>query len=139
VKTRFTSLVKLKKNKMQKSEQFLQKASVNLNSAATALELSYHNLKELETPKSGTVADMLASRVLFHSQMEVINHNKEWVDFAANQVEAAKKQLSTDMIELEKFQYLDFEEIKTELRKRKYKEAKDLDEIALMTYSGKNR
>jgi len=139
VKTRFTSLVKLKKNKVQNSEQFLQKASVNLNSAATALELSNHTLKDLESPKKGTIGEMLASRVLFHSQMDVINHNKEWVDFAVNQVEQAKKQLSVDMMEHEKFQYLDFEEIKAELKKRKYKEAKDLDEIALMTYARKIR
>jgi len=43
------------------------------------------------------------------------------------------------MMEHEKFQYLDFEEIKAELKKRKFKEAKDLDEIALMTYAKKNR
>jgi len=139
VKTRFSSLVKLKKNTMQKSEEILQKANINLNSASTALESSYLSLRDLKTPKSGTIGDMLASRVLFHSQMDLINHNKEWVDFATNQVVQAKKQLKLDMMEHEKFQYLEFEEIKEELKKRKLKEAKDLDEIALMTYTGKNR
>ncbi|MDD5399590.1 MAG: flagellar export protein FliJ [Sulfurimonas sp.] len=139
MKTRFSSLVKLKKNSMQKSEEMLQKANINLNSASTALESSHLSLKELESPKSGTVGEMLASRVLFHSQMETINHNKEWVGFATNQVVQAKKQLKLDMMEHEKFQYLEFEEIKEELKKRKLKEAKDLDEIALMTYTRKNR
>lgn len=138
MKTRFTSLVKLKKNKMKKSEEFLQKANVNLNSASTALESSYLLLKDLETPSKGSMREMLSSRVLFNSQMETIKHNKEWVDFAANQVTQAKNQLKKDMIEHEKFQYLEFEEIKNELKKRKIKEAKDLDEIALMTYTGKN-
>ena len=119
VKTQFTSLVKLKKNKLQKSEQFLQKSNVNLNSASTSLELSYRLLQELETPKSGNVSQMLASRVLFHSQMDLISHNKEWVEFATDQVEMAKKQLSSDMIEYEKFQYLELEEIKAELKKAK--------------------
>ncbi|MDD5372915.1 MAG: flagellar export protein FliJ [Sulfurimonas sp.] len=139
MKTRFSSLVKLKKNTMQKSEEILQKANIDLNSASTALESSYLSLKELESPSSGTVGEMLASRVLFHSQMDTINHNKEWVGFAANQVAQAKKQLKLDMMEHEKFQYLEFEEIKEELKKRKLKEAKDLDEIALMTYTRKNR
>lgn len=124
---------------MQKSEEMLQKANANLNSASTALEFSYLSLKALESPKSGTVGEMLASRVLFHSQMDAINHNKEWVGFATNQVAQAKKQLKLDMMEHEKFQYLEFEEIKEELKKRKLKEAKDLDEIALMTYTRKNR
>ncbi len=139
MKTRFTSLVKLKKNGMKKSEEFLQKANANLNSAATALESSYLSLQDLEIPKNGIMGEMLASRVLFHSQMDTINHNKEWVDFASNQVAQAKNKLKKDMIEHEKFQYLEFEDIKNELKKRKLKEAKDLDEIALMTFTGKKR
>ncbi|WP_246032283.1 flagellar export protein FliJ [Sulfurimonas crateris] len=139
MKTRFTPLVKFKKNTMQKSEQFLQKANGNLNSASMALELSYRSLKDVEPPKSGKMGEMLASRVLLDSQRELINHNKEWVSFASNQVEQAKKQLKADMLEHEKFQYLEFEEIKQEMKKRNSAEAKYLDEIALMTYNGKKR
>ncbi|MDQ1268355.1 MAG: hypothetical protein QG560_998, partial [Campylobacterota bacterium] len=84
-------------------------------------------------------SEMLASRTLLNSQRELINHNREWVGFAANQVNQAKKQLKLDMIEHEKFQYLELQEIKQELQKRKLKEAKELDEIALMTYMEKNR
>ncbi|MDQ1337419.1 MAG: hypothetical protein QG617_386 [Campylobacterota bacterium] len=139
MKTRFSPLVKIKKNSMQKSEQVLQKANANLNSATTALEQSYNSLKDVEPPKSGTMSEMLASRTLLNSQRELINHNREWVGFAANQVNQAKKQLKLDMIEHEKFQYLELQEIKQELQKRKLKEAKELDEIALMTYMEKNR
>ena len=139
MKTRFTPLVKLKKNTMQKSEQSLQKANTNLNSAIAALESSYTLLKDIELPKSGTMGEMLASRILLDSQRELINHNKEWVEFATNQSNQAKKQFKIDMMEHEKFQYLELQEIKQELKKRKLKEAKDLDEIALMTYNGKNR
>ncbi|MDO9265471.1 MAG: flagellar export protein FliJ [Sulfurimonas sp.] len=139
MKTRFSPLVKVKKNIMQKSEQFLQKANTNLNSATTALEQSYNSLKDVEPPKSGTMSEMLASRTLLNSQRELIKHNREWVGFATNQVNQAKQQLKLDMIEHEKFQYLELQEIKQELQKRKAKEAKELDEIALMTYNGKNR
>jgi flagellar biosynthesis chaperone FliJ len=139
VKTRFTPLVKFKKNTMQKSEQFLQKSNANLNSAAIALELSYSSLEDVEPPKSGRMSDMLASRVLLGSQRELISHNKEWVAFASNQVNQAKKQLKVDMMEHEKFQYLEFQEIKQELKKRKAQETKNLDEIALMAYNGKKK
>ena len=139
MKSRFTPLVKFKKNTMQKSEQFLQKANGNLNSAAIALELSYSSLEDVEQPKSGKMSDMLASRVLLGSQRELINHNKEWVAFASNQVTQAKKQLKVDMMEHEKFQYLELQEIKQELKKRKVAEAKNLDEIALMAYNGKKK
>jgi len=139
VKTRFTPLVKFKKNTMQKSEQFLQKANANLNSAAIALELSYSSLEDVEPPKNGRMSDMLASRVLLGSQRELINHNKEWVEFASNQVNQAKKQLKVDMMEHEKFQYLELQEIKQEFKKRKAQETKNLDEIALMAYNGNKK
>lgn len=124
---------------MQNSEQVLQKANSNLNSATMALELSYNSLKDVEPPRSGTMSEMLASRTLLSSQRELISHNKRWVTFATSQVNEAKKQLKLDMIEHEKFQYLELQEIKQELQKRKLKEAKELDEIALMTYTEKNR
>ena len=139
MKSRFSPLVKVKKNSMQKSERFLQKATVNLNSASSALELSYNTLKEITPPSRGSMSQMLASRTLLSSQRELIKHNQEWVTFAKNQIEQAKAQLKADMIELEKFQYLELQEIKQELKKKAMLEAKNLDEVALMTYMGKNR
>jgi flagellar export protein FliJ len=139
VKSRFTPLVKIKKNSMQSSERFLQRANNNLNSATSALELSYNSLKDLGSPQKGAMREMLATRALLDSQREIINHNKEWIAFAKNQVTQAKEQLKIDMIEYEKFKYLELQEIKAELKKMNAKEAKDLDEIALMTYIGKAR
>ncbi|MCK9472626.1 flagellar export protein FliJ [Sulfurimonas sp.] len=139
MKSRFTPLVKFKKNTMQKSEQSLQKANSNLNRAAVALEFSYSSLQDVQPPKTGKMSEMLASRMLLDSQRELINHNKEWVEFASKQVNQAKEQLKIDMIEHEKFQYLEIQEIKQELKKIKIAEAKNLDEIALISYNGKKR
>lgn len=138
MKTRFSSLVKLKKSTMQKSERVVQKANADLNSAAMALEISYNSLKDVEPPKTGTMGEMLASRTLLASQRGVIENNHQWVSFAKNQVEIAKEQLKLDMIEHEKFKYLELEEIKKEIKRIKVQEAKDLDEVALMTYGQKN-
>ena len=138
MKTRFSSLVALKKSAMEKSEQSLQAANADFNSASMALQQSYQSLEDVSLPQSGTMADMLAMRTLFDSQRELIQHNKEWVEFAQDQVNQAREQLKTDMIEHEKFKYLEVEEIKKILEERKLKESKDLDEVALMTYSKKN-
>jgi len=138
MKTRFTSLVKLKKNTMQKSERVVQKANADLNSAAMALQISYDSLKDVDPPKFGTMGDFLASRTLLDSQRGIIKHNSAWVGFAKNQVNKAKEQLKLDMIDFEKFKYLELQEIKKEVKKKKIQEAKDLDEVALMTYSRKD-
>ena len=138
MKTRFSSLVTLKKNTMQKSEQVVQKANIDLNRAKRALELSYNSLNEIDTPTSGNISDLLAQRTLLSSQRGLINHNTDWVGYAQKQLELSKQQLKLDMIEHEKFKYLELEEIKKIIKEQKIKEAKQLDEVALMTFGQKD-
>jgi len=139
MKTRFSSLVTLKKSNMNKSERVVQSANADLNSATMALQLSYNSLSDIESPNSGSMSKMLASRSLVDSQRGVINNNKEWVGFAKTQVESAKEQLKLDMIEHEKFKYLELMEIKKMIQAIKIQEAKDLDEIALMTHARRDK
>ncbi|MFT7003452.1 MAG: H2-forming N5,N10-methylenetetrahydromethanopterin dehydrogenase-like enzyme [Sulfurimonas sp.] len=140
MKTRFTPLVKLKKNTMQMSERVVQKANADLNTASMALETSYESIKEIILPQSGHMSQFLESKTLLASARGLIQHNKEWVEFAQNQVAQAKEKLKFDMMEHEKFKYLELQEVQKEIKKIKLKEAKDLDEVALMThsYKGKN-
>ena len=138
MKTRFSSLVTLKKNTMKKSERVVQSANADLNSAVMALEISRNSLNSIGTPESGIMNDFLASRRLLDSARDLIKHNKEWVKYSQNQVSLAKEQLKLDMLEYEKFKYLDLQEIKKIIKKQKILEAKELDEIALMTHTRKN-
>ena len=138
MKTRFSSLVTLKKSAMDKSERVVQSANADLNSATIALEISYNSLADIESPNSGPMSQLLASRRLLNSQRELIEHNKKWVNFAKQQVEAAKEQLKEDMIEHEKFKHLELLEIKKIIKQKNIEEAKELDEVALMTYGKKN-
>jgi flagellar FliJ-like protein len=102
VKTRFSSLVKLKKTTMEKSERVVQKANADLNSASMALEISYQSIQNITPPQSGSMKEFLANRTLLSSGRGIIEHNKEWVGFAKNQVNEAKEKLKLDMIEHEK-------------------------------------
>ena len=124
---------------MQKSERLVQKANADLSTATKALEVSYESLKDVEAPSSGTIGDLLASRTLLDSQRGLIKHNSEWVSYAKNQVDIAREQFKKDTMEHEKFKYLELEEIKKEIKKLQEKEAKDLDEVALMTFDRKNK
>jgi len=132
--TRFSSLVTIKKSAVDKSERAVQNANKDFHNATQSLELSYSSLGAMELPKSGTIAQMLASRTLINSQRTQISHHKEWVDFASSQLKSAKEKLKLDMIEYEKFKYLELEEMKQMIKQKKIEEAKELDEIALMTY-----
>ena len=61
----------------------------------------------------------------------LIEKNKKWVDFAYSQLVQAKEQLKKDMIEYEKFNYLEVQEMKHIIKKQKEKESKDLDEVII--------
>ena len=135
MKTRYTPLVTVKKNSMQKSERAVESANTTLNSASVALQLSLETLGSLEFPQSGSVKEMLAARSMLDLKRSEIQHNREWVEFAKQTLAQAKEQLKLDMIEYEKFKYLELQEIKKIIAEQKLKEAKELDEIALMTYS----
>ena len=138
MKTRFSSLVTLKKSTMKKSERAVQSANADLNSAVMALEISKNSLNSIDTPQSGIMNDFLASRRLLDSGRDLIKHNQEWTEYAKNQVALVKEQLKIDMVEYEKFKYLDLQEIKKIIKKQKMLEAKELDEVALMTHTRKN-
>ena len=139
MKTRYTSLLSVKKNIMQKSERVLQSANANLNNAQIALQLSFESLDEIDSPKIGRISDFLSSRMLLDTQRSVIRHNKEWVGFAKKEIKNAKEQLKLDMMEYEKFNYLELEEVNKVLKLRKIAEAKELDEVARMTYSNNKK
>ncbi|MDB2562827.1 flagellar export protein FliJ [Sulfurimonas sp.] len=139
MKTRYSSLVTLKKSTVQQSEQALQRANADLNTATIELQLSYDLLETVKPPETGSMAEMNSARGLMELQRDVIRHNQEWIRYAQEQIDLAKVKLKADMIEYEKFHYLELEEIKKKLHEIKVQEAKDLDEVALMTHGRKNK
>jgi len=137
--TRFSSLVKIKKSEMQKKERLVQSANADLNSALVALELSNNAIYDIQIPQNGSMSGFLQTRTLLESSRHLIQHNEEWVEFAKKQAEIAKEELKKSMIEYEKFNYLEVEEIKKIIQKHKLEESKSLDEVALMTHQRKSK
>jgi flagellar biosynthesis chaperone FliJ len=134
MKTRYTPLLKIKKSDLDKCERELQVANQSLNDAKNSLEDAYKMLRQLETPTHGKIQEMLQARNFITVQREVVEDKRNWVEFATHQLQSAVIKLKASNLEYEKFKYLDFEEIKKEMKIRAQKESKELDEIALMTY-----
>ena len=132
--TRYSSLVTLKKNSLDKSQRELQRAYRDLHNADEALNLSYENLQQLDAPEHGNMRQLQASRVMLHSQRELIKHNQEWVAYANKQLTIAQQKAKVSMIEYEKFKYLEHEEVKKMLKREKDAQSKELDEIASITF-----
>jgi len=137
MKTKYSSLVSVKKNIMQKSQRAVQLANLSLQNAQAAHLKSLEDLQYIQTPSQGKISDFLSIRTLLDSQRALIKQNQEWVFFAQKELKVANEKLKEAMIEYEKFQYLEFQEISLELKKQKLQEAKMLDEIALIGHTRK--
>ena len=137
MKTRFAALVKYKHSIVQTSEAELQKANVRLYKAKLELENSLKDLEKLSQPSSGNMQEFLASRSIRDAQMRLIEKNRGWVAFEEQQVKAAQEKLKSDTIEYEKYKYLEAQEIKKLQKQQAILEAKQLDEVALMTFNQK--
>ncbi len=137
MKTRFSSIVKYKHSKMQEDEAAVQKALARLQNAKDALQRSIDDLQQLQAPDEGKMQNFLASRSLLDAQFRLIEKNKEWVAYEEAQLEAAKQQLKSSMIEYEKFKYLEAEEIKKMQKALALKESKRLDELAMISFNQK--
>jgi len=137
LKTRYSSLVAIKKNEMQKQERVLQEANATLTKAKKELENSFLQLQKITQPLQGNMSELLSTRHLLDTQRKLIQHNEEWVAYAQKEVYMAQEALKKAMVEYEKFKYLELQEIETIVAKAKREESKSLDEIALMTFRQK--
>ena len=137
MKTRFSSIVKLKHSKMQEEEVNLQKATQRLNNAKSELERSIAELDNLKEPREGDMQSFLASRSLLDAQFRLIEKNKGWVAYEETQVDTQREVLKQAMFEYEKFKYLEAEEIKKIEKELALKESKRLDELALIGFNQK--
>ncbi|NOQ30402.1 MAG: hypothetical protein GQ570_04670 [Helicobacteraceae bacterium] len=139
MKTKFTPLVKLKKDKLKEAETALAEANVNLKKAQNELQIARDDLLKQEAPQSGSISEFAVSNMLMSAQRETIKAKQKWVEFASQQVTQFKENLKFTSLDYEKFNYLESEQIKERLKEIAILEAKDLDEVALMSFMKKKR
>jgi len=135
MKTKYSPLVQVKKNSMQKSERVLQSANAKLYRLQDELASSIVALESIVTPSSGKISEFLSSKTLLESQRLLIQQKEALVFSVKQEITQAKTQLKFDMIEYEKFNYLDLQELKEFEARQKREAAKELDEVALLIYS----
>lgn len=101
------------------------------------IEDSYNELRSLEIPQGGDFSLFRQMQLLKHRIQDEIGFNKYNLQMAENALIKAMQQLKTANIEHEKFKYLETNEIEKVLKAQKLKEAKALDEVALMMFNRK--
>lgn len=134
MKTRFTSLVKIKKDAMEKCERDFQRREQELYLANTALLEASDALNATTMPASGVITQLLQSRALLDAQRTVVTQQQHKVARARAALESARSALKLAMVEYEKFKFLEAEQIKELLQKQKRAAQRELDEIAVQNF-----
>ena len=138
LKTQYTSLVKIKKTHLDKMEQAVGSCHSTIALLKQKVEASYHELRSLDIPQGGDFSLFRQMQLLKHRITDEIGFNKYNLQLAEQALIKAMQQLKTANIEHEKFKYLETNEIEKVLKAQKLKEAKDLDEVALMMFNRKS-
>lgn len=137
MKTKFTPLVALRKNKVDEAEQLLQKNAQEINSKQVEIDNLVREFAQwsLNEPKSG----------LYQEYLTFSHHKDEYraaIDAKALELAQLKQErvalqenFRIQNMEYEKAKYLDSTEVKKILDALKRKESADMDEISVMLHA----
>ena len=101
------------------------------------IEDAYVELNSIVLPNDGNFSIFTQMQVLKHRAQEDIKFQKYNLELSENALVKAMQQLKTANIEYEKFMYLETTEIDKIIKAQKLQEAKELDEIALISFNRK--
>jgi len=136
-KTKFDSLVKLKKLKVREIENKILKLNSTLQKEIENLKKIENQLLKLEYPKEGSFSLIIQFKTIQNYYLKEIKLKKSQIDFIKHQLSNLENSLKEANLELEKMLYLQGEEIKKIVNRIKKGEAKNLDEIALLLFERK--
>jgi len=137
LKTQYTPLVKIKKQYLDKMEQAVSSCHETIAIVKQKIEDAYVELNSIVLPNDGNFSIFTQMQVLKHRAQEDIKFQKYNLELSENALVKAMQQLKTANIEYEKFMYLETTEIDKIIKAQKLQEAKELDEIALISFNRK--
>ena len=137
MKTQYSSLVKIKKQHLDKMELAVSSCHSTIAQVKEKIEASYTQLRALEIPQDGNFSIYRQMQLLKHRIQDEIAFNKYNLQMAQNALIKAMQQLKTANIEHEKFKFLETNEVEKVLKAQKLKESKALDEVALMMFNNR--
>jgi flagellar export protein FliJ len=137
MKTKFDSVVKVKKQAVDNIERNLQKINTLIRKLKNKTEELNNILLSFKLPDEGDFSLFNQIKHQQHVIMDEIQNVKNQIIMLENRKRSLLEDLKKANIEYEKLKYLQTEEIKKQLKTQKLKEARDMDEIAILLKNGK--
>jgi len=132
MKTKFDSVVKVKKQKVDTIERNLQKINSSIQNLKNKTEELTKTLLSFSLPKEGNFALLNQIKHQQHILRDEIQKLKNQIVILENRKKELLEELKKANIDYEKMKYLQAEEIKKMIKEKRLKEARDMDEIAIL-------
>ena len=138
MRSKFTSIVKVRKQQMDKIETLLAKARLKKSELKKQLALTRQDIENTAVPTSGTISKMR----IFREKLDMLRNEKLKLDESLLVQKAEVKQLQEEYkkahIEYEKIKYLEEQDYEEWMQKLKKQEQRDLDEVSNMLFANKD-
>jgi flagellar export protein FliJ len=132
LKTKYDSIVKIKKESVSKIERDIQKINNAILKIAEKIEDLKESLFKFSFPSSGTFSKIQQAKIAQNALKEEIKTYENQLSMLQSRKKDLLEELKKANIEYEKMKYLQGEEIKKRIKEMRLKEARDMDEIALL-------
>lgn len=135
--SKFTPIVKVRKQQMDKIETLLAKARFQKSELEKKLALTSNEIENTEVPLSGSISVMVG----FRERLDILRKEKarfdEMLSIKINEVNQLQDKYKRAHMEYEKIKYLENQDFEEWIEKIKRQEQLDMDEISNMLFVNK--
>lgn len=140
MKSKYSSVIKVRKQQLDKAEGQLNAAQQRQRDNEIALELSKQQLQDLSAlPQSGLVADLRSNLAMKKVGEEALVRAREKVELSKKEVYHYQFLYKKAYLDYEEMKFLESEELKAWQKQMQKNENKFLDELAtIRAFKGEN-
>lgn len=137
MESRFSAVLKLRKSEVDKVNARLERLNMELTGAREEVAELERKMEAQETPPSGNFALLRQFKLIIDAYKNELRLHRGRVEMLEHRQADLQREYKERQIEYEKIHYLHTQEIKAKLEAIKVREAKELDEIAVMRHAGR--
>jgi flagellar export protein FliJ len=138
MKSKFADIVKIRKRKVDELHDALARIEFQMNQLRITIEELLYALNHEEIPMSGMINELLALQEVKRAYKIEIENKRAYLSNLVQSKHNIIEALKIANMDYEKMKYLHESELEQHRIALKQKEAKNLDEIAVMLYNNRD-
>jgi len=132
MKTKFSDILKIKKQTVEKIERNIQKINASIQMLKNKINFLNNELSSFSFPQEGDFRKFQQVKLMQENLINEIKNFENQIKILENRKNELMEELKKANIEYEKIKYLHELEIQKILKKQKQKENQEMDEIAIL-------